>query len=200
MHTGSFTFVRPSMGAWVVYGLGTENQDLPGFITINPGGLGGAQNFGSAFLPASYQGTPYADPHRETAEHRESGHGFRRSAQTARSDPVAEQGVPAEGHNRSGAGGRHPILRDGVPDAELSAGRARPEGRIGRYAQDVRHRPGGDARFRHAVPAGAAPGGKRRAIHRDLERQVGTITTICASASSNRRDQWINRLQRSSPT
>ncbi len=60
MHTGSFTFVRPSMGAWVVYGLGTENQDLPGFITINPGGLGGAQNFGSAFLPASFQGTPYA--------------------------------------------------------------------------------------------------------------------------------------------
>src|SRR2546422_3265814 len=59
MHTGSFNFVRPSMGAWVVYGLGTENQDLPGFITINPIGLGGAQNFGSAFLPATYQGTPY---------------------------------------------------------------------------------------------------------------------------------------------
>jgi hypothetical protein len=59
MHTGSFTFVRPSMGAWVVYGLGSENQDLPGFITINPNGLGGAQNYGSAFLPASYEGTPY---------------------------------------------------------------------------------------------------------------------------------------------
>jgi hypothetical protein len=59
MHTGSFNFVRPSMGAWVVYGLGTENQDLPGFITINPNGLGGSQNYGSAFLPASFQGTPY---------------------------------------------------------------------------------------------------------------------------------------------
>jgi hypothetical protein len=59
LHTGTFTFVRPSMGAWVVYGLGTENQDLPGFITINPKGNGGSQNFGSAFLPASYQGTPY---------------------------------------------------------------------------------------------------------------------------------------------
>src|SRR5215471_14317545 len=59
MHTGSFTFVRPSMGAWVVYGLGTDNQDLPGFITINPAGQGGSQNYGSAFLPASYQGTPY---------------------------------------------------------------------------------------------------------------------------------------------
>jgi hypothetical protein len=58
MHTGSFTFVRPSIGSWVVYGLGTENQDLPGFVTLNPGGLGGAALYGSAFLPASYQGTP----------------------------------------------------------------------------------------------------------------------------------------------
>jgi Protein of unknown function (DUF1501) len=59
LHTGSFNFVRPSMGAWVVYGLGTENQDLPGYISFNPRGLGGARNYGSAFLPASFQGTPY---------------------------------------------------------------------------------------------------------------------------------------------
>ena len=49
--------MRPSVGAWVLYGLGTENQDLPGFITIKPPSrLGGAQNYGSAFLPAVYQG------------------------------------------------------------------------------------------------------------------------------------------------
>src|SRR5207244_2695111 len=58
-HTGTFNFTRPSFGAWVVYGLGTENQDLPGFVTINPAGFGGSENYGSAFLPASYQGTPY---------------------------------------------------------------------------------------------------------------------------------------------
>ena len=59
MHTGSFQFVRPSMGAWVLYGLGTENDELPGFITIKPSGrVGGAQNYGSAFLPAPFQGTP----------------------------------------------------------------------------------------------------------------------------------------------
>jgi hypothetical protein len=58
LHTGNFQFVRPSMGAWVLYGLGTENQELPGFITINPiGRIGGAQNYGSAFLPAAFQGT-----------------------------------------------------------------------------------------------------------------------------------------------
>jgi hypothetical protein len=56
MHTGNFRFLRPSMGAWSLYGLGTENTDLPGFITLNPPG-GGAQIFGSAFLPASFQGT-----------------------------------------------------------------------------------------------------------------------------------------------
>jgi hypothetical protein len=59
LHTGSFQFVRPSVGAWVLYGLGTENQELPGFITINPiTRVGGAVNFGSSFLPAPFQGTP----------------------------------------------------------------------------------------------------------------------------------------------
>lgn len=58
LHTGSFRFVRPSVGAWVLYGLGAENQDLPGFITISPEArVGGAQNYGSAFLPSIYQGT-----------------------------------------------------------------------------------------------------------------------------------------------
>lgn len=59
LHTGSNTQVRPSLGSWVVYGLGTENQNLPGFITISPPILnGGPQNYGAAFLPAVYQGTP----------------------------------------------------------------------------------------------------------------------------------------------
>lgn len=56
MHTGNFQFVRPSLGAWTLYGLGTENSNLPGFITLSP--PNGAQNYGSAFLPAVYQGTP----------------------------------------------------------------------------------------------------------------------------------------------
>ncbi|MEM8709831.1 MAG: DUF1501 domain-containing protein [Planctomycetota bacterium] len=55
MHTGSVQFVRPSLGAWALYGLGTENQNLPGFVTINPPN-GAAQLHGSAFLPATFQG------------------------------------------------------------------------------------------------------------------------------------------------
>jgi hypothetical protein len=59
LHCGSTNAIRPSMGSWIVYGLGTENQSLPGFVSIAPSyGNGGARNFGNAFLPAVYQGTP----------------------------------------------------------------------------------------------------------------------------------------------
>ena len=58
MLTGSFRFIRPSVGAWVPYGLGTENQNLPGFITITPDfSAGGGQKHGAAFLPAACAGT-----------------------------------------------------------------------------------------------------------------------------------------------
>jgi uncharacterized protein DUF1501 len=58
LHTGSNTFTRPSMGSWIVYGLGSENKNLPGFITIKPSlAHGGAKNWSSGFLPAAYQGT-----------------------------------------------------------------------------------------------------------------------------------------------
>jgi hypothetical protein len=58
MHTGSFTFARPSAGAWVSYGLGTENQNLPSFVAIAPHvPYAGQQTWGSDFLPGCYQGT-----------------------------------------------------------------------------------------------------------------------------------------------
>ncbi len=58
LHTGTTRFLRPSLGAWTTYGLGTVNQNLPGFVTITPpSDFGGAQNYGTAFLPAIYQGT-----------------------------------------------------------------------------------------------------------------------------------------------
>lgn len=58
LHTGNENFVRPSVGAWVTYGLGSEADSLPGFVTIDPiVDKGGAANYGSAFLPATFQGT-----------------------------------------------------------------------------------------------------------------------------------------------
>jgi hypothetical protein len=59
MHTGSFTFARPSMGAWVSYGLGTENRNLPSFVVVAPPQppYAGTQTWGSDFLPGCHQGT-----------------------------------------------------------------------------------------------------------------------------------------------
>ncbi len=56
MNTGSGRMVKPSMGSWLLYGLGTDNQNLPGFIALG-GGLGGAKNWRSGFLPGAFQGT-----------------------------------------------------------------------------------------------------------------------------------------------
>jgi hypothetical protein len=58
-HTGTFAEVRPSMGSWISYGLGAENQNLPGFVTIQPVGL---RTYDSAFLPAVHQGTGLTVP------------------------------------------------------------------------------------------------------------------------------------------
>ncbi len=69
LHTGNSQFVRPSLGAWTLYGLGTGNENLPGFVTISPpSGFGGAQNYGSAFLPAIYQATKIGSDNRKIAD------------------------------------------------------------------------------------------------------------------------------------
>jgi hypothetical protein len=58
LHTGAMNLVRPSVGSWVTYGLGSENENLPGFISICPSSAnGGPRNYANAFLPAHYQGT-----------------------------------------------------------------------------------------------------------------------------------------------
>jgi hypothetical protein len=69
LHTGLGLSGRPSMGAWVTYGLGSENQDLPGFVVLN-GGLippGGLENFGSGFLPATFQASLFRPNNRPLA-------------------------------------------------------------------------------------------------------------------------------------
>ncbi|HEX3798727.1 MAG TPA: DUF1501 domain-containing protein [Verrucomicrobiae bacterium] len=60
MNTGSLRLAKPCLGSWTVYGLGTENQNMPGFVSLRPGGglpPGGTQNWQAAFLPGVYQGT-----------------------------------------------------------------------------------------------------------------------------------------------
>ncbi|MBM3955148.1 MAG: DUF1501 domain-containing protein [Planctomycetes bacterium] len=69
MNCGDGRLVRPAAGAWVTYGLGTENQNLPGFVAMCPGGypIKGTENWRSAFLPGAYQGT-YVDTRKKTVE------------------------------------------------------------------------------------------------------------------------------------
>ena len=65
LHTGATQLVRPSIGSWVSYGLGTDNENLPAFLTVSPnitGDGGSVQLYGSAFLPAVYQGTAIGSP------------------------------------------------------------------------------------------------------------------------------------------
>jgi hypothetical protein len=66
MHTGTSQFVRPSVGSWVLYGLGAESESIPGFISI--GATGSAQNYVNAFLPAYYQGMRLGNGNREVDE------------------------------------------------------------------------------------------------------------------------------------
>ena len=99
------SLTRPSMGAWLLYGLGTENQDLPGYVTINPPpNFGGAVNYGSAFLPAHFQGTRINDtgylPNLKAADAAAA------AAQAARPDPVDEP-RPGRRARRAGRGRRH---------------------------------------------------------------------------------------------
>ena len=71
IHTGSDTFVRPSLGSWLSYGLGTENENLPAFITICPTlAHGGTKNWSSAFLPAEHAGTPLGNASQSSAHAR----------------------------------------------------------------------------------------------------------------------------------
>lgn len=96
LHTGLFQFRRPSMGAWVLYGLGTENDNLPGFVSINPPlQNGGPANYGSSFLPAIYG---YA--HRE------------RTLETALYHERPQHQKPQANHRRpAAAAGLHPIAQ-----------------------------------------------------------------------------------------
>ncbi|MCI0427918.1 MAG: DUF1501 domain-containing protein [Nitrospiraceae bacterium] len=69
MNCGDTRLIRPSLGSWVTYGLGSENQNLPGFVAMRPGGYpnnGGTQNFQAGFLPGAYQGTYIDSTHKDT--------------------------------------------------------------------------------------------------------------------------------------
>ncbi|MDA8743168.1 DUF1501 domain-containing protein [Rubripirellula amarantea] len=111
IHTGTDTFVRPSMGAWVSYGLGTENENLPGFITICPTlAHGGTKNWSSAFLPASHSGTPLGNASQSSEQARVK---YMHNAQMSRKSQRMQLDMTQK-LNQS-------FLDSSGPDAELEA-------------------------------------------------------------------------------
>ena len=85
LHCGAASFVRPSIGSWIYYGLGTENQNLPGFVSLAPSlGNGGPRNYGAAFLPARFQGTPVGQAGSPELELRNLSHPSRTPAEQRR--------------------------------------------------------------------------------------------------------------------
>ena len=120
MNTGSGQFGRPSMGAWVTYGIGSESQDLPGFVVLQSGPRGprgGAVNWGSGFLPTTYQGVPLrgrGDPILDLDI--PQGSRAAKQRQTHRRD----SGFESEAAGRNGRSGDHHAhlgIRNGLSDA-----------------------------------------------------------------------------------
>ena len=125
MSTGSQQFGKPSLGAWTLYGLGSESQNLPGFVVFSTGTKGpsgGNSNWGSGFLPTVYQGVHVPHERRPGAVSLESARRRRRAAaRVARCDQRAQS--PASGRGgRSGNRHADQLVRNGVPHAGQRAG------------------------------------------------------------------------------
>ncbi|MFK5924477.1 MAG: DUF1501 domain-containing protein [Verrucomicrobiota bacterium] len=122
LHTGDETLVRPGMGAWVSYGLGTENQNLPGFITICPTSLnGGVNNFGSAFLPPVHQGVSYGTPAYPNTLAKNAKFHYMTNASASSEDQAQQLDLLRRMRNRQvKTGGSHPELDARLRSFELA--------------------------------------------------------------------------------
>ena len=128
LHTGRVTGGHPSFGAWVSYGLGTEADNLPGYVVLNNDWVpnGGLENFGSAFLPAVHQATSLRAKGVPVDNIRPADAGAlqRRKLALLREQDAAFAGQSGDrGRDRVG----HPELRDGVPHADGRPGGGRRE-------------------------------------------------------------------------
>ena len=170
MSTGSQIFGRPSIGAWVGYGLGSESQDLPGFVVFSTGKKGpsgGNSNWGNGFLPTVYQGVQFrtsGDPVLYLSNPRGVDPDLQRdSLDTVNklNQTAAERG----GRSRD----RHPdqLVRDGVSHAAFGSRCDGYRPRAPAYSRPVWRR-AGQAVVCQYVPAGAAAAGARGPVCADL--------------------------------
>ncbi len=122
MHTGDEALLRPSMGAWVSYGLGTENRNLPGFVTICPTSLhGGADNFGPAFLPAEHGGVPLGTQGYPNTPAKDARFHYMSNARHSRAQQAMQLELLRRMHERDAAAGTTgPELEDRLRSFELA--------------------------------------------------------------------------------
>ncbi len=145
MNCGDSVQARPSMGAWLLYGLGTENQNLPGFIAMCPGGLPikDNENWQSAFLPGAYQGTYIDSQHTEFSRLIENiEHPHVSSPDQRRQLDLLARWNARHRIARAGRslGGAHSIVRTRLSHAARCRGGVRPVARTTVHTRLVRRR------------------------------------------------------------
>ncbi len=174
LNTGFSQPGRPSLGSWVVYGLGSETQDLPAFVVMSTGSgiSGGAANWSSGFLPTVYTGVRLrnqGDPILNVS----SPPGIDPALQRDSLDLVGVAQSPSASSGRRSRD-RHADrrLRDGLPAPDL---RARADGPAERGQGDARplRRRSRQALLRSRLPAGPADDRARRAVREHLSRRLG---------------------------
>ena len=176
MNCGAQIQVRPSLGSWVTYGLGSENRNLPGFVALCPNGapIADALNWRSAFLPGAYQGT-YIDPSQTEVERliaNIKNHYVEPAAQRRQLDVLARLNRGSSERARRGhvARSAHPVFRAGLPHADGSVGGLRHQRRTGTREAGLR-RHGARPPDAHRAPLV----GKGRAVRADLARAGATL-------------------------
>ncbi len=174
LNTGFSQPGRPSLGSWVVYGLGSESQDLPAFVVMSTGSgiSGGAANWSSGFLPTYLHGRTPAQSGRPDPERIEPAR--RRCAAPARLARSRRHAQPPRASSGRRPRDRHANrrLRNGVPAPDL---RPRADGPAQRGQGNARSlwRRSGQAVIRPGLSPGAAAGRARRAVRQHLSRRMG---------------------------
>ena len=145
MNCGDARQPRPSVGSWVLYGLGTENQNLPGFVVMCPGGypIAESQNWRSGFLPGIYQGTYIDTKHTDIEKLIENIRNRRVTPRDQRDQLdllLPEPRAPGAPRRRGRARGAHPVVRAGLPDADRGQRRLRHRARARAHPRPVRPR------------------------------------------------------------
>ena len=182
LHTGERLRERPSLGSWISYGLGTENQNLPAFISLN---TSKTSVYSSAFLPSIYTGTPIGVNGEDMStgddqQRRRRSLAVADQAAATRLRANAQSPAPGRAAARRQARQRDPVDGTRLSNAGRSAGPARPQPRNAGHARPLSRRSTRRigrrlqaVRLRSAMPAGAALPRSRRSVRRTEPRQLG---------------------------